>query len=95
MTIPSRLHANLRGRCLWGNWDDVPIDLKSKLQNVLSASVEKSVAYDPREVPECYIENVPGDGTRCKKEEDTFSSHQDKKCLSSLQGKDGSQEAQK
>lgn len=34
-----------------GVWDEVPTDLKSKLQNILPADLEKLVAYDLKKNP--------------------------------------------
>ena len=59
----------LAGQVLVGNWENVPVDVKSKLLDVFPANVEKSVAKNlGKYVPQCHIENVPGDERRCKKE---------------------------
>ena len=52
---PKSEACKLTGQVFANHWNDVPIDLKRKLRDILPADVEKSVAYDVMKNPEKYL----------------------------------------
>ena len=48
-------HGQTRGAVFVGMWDEVPTNLKSGLEEIFPADVERSVAYDLKKNPGKYL----------------------------------------
>ena len=55
--------CKLAGQVFVGNWENVPVDVKGKILDILPVNLDKSVAYDLKKdqgSTSSHIENVPG-----------------------------------